>query len=191
MKLNIRDSIYSLDETDKSMTLKRLVILGAGGLGQTVRDLACQSGKFDSVSFLDDGSLLIGVIGKCKDFSKFLNLHTEFLVAFGNNDLRRQWFELLAASKAKFATIIHSSAYISPTASIAEGCMILPNAIVNTNCVLNRGCIVNIGALVDHGCILEEFVHIAPGGIIKAENRIPSLLKIESGLVIQNRQYPL
>ena len=54
-----------------------------------------------------------------------------------------------------------------------------------------NGCIVNIGALVDHDTVLEEGVHLAPGAIVKALNRIPAGSKIESGVVIQNGEFPL
>ena len=52
-----------------------------------------------------------------------------------------------------------------------------------------QACIVNCGAIIDHGCILEKGVHVAPGGIVKAENRIPAYMKVDSGEVIQNRSY--
>ncbi len=169
----------------------RLLIIGAGGFGQTVKDVASQTGRFNCIHFLDDNSHLEDVVAKCDEFQRFINEQSCFLVALGNNALRRQWLEMLAKAKANIATLIHPSAYVSPSAGIAEGCIVLPQAVVNTSCILKRGCIVNIGALVDHGCILEECVHVAPGGIVKAENRIPALLKIESGEVVSNRQYPL
>ena len=171
--------------------MSQLIIFGAGGFGQTVKDVASQTGRFNCIHFLDDNSLSEDVVGQCDEFQRFIAEQTYFLVAFGNNALRRQWLEMLAKANANIAALIHPSAYVSPTASIAEGCIVLPMAVVNTSCVLKRGCIVNIGALVDHGCILEECVHVAPGGIIKAENRISALLKIESGEVVSNRQYPL
>ena len=171
--------------------MSQLIIIGAGGFGQTVSDVASQTGKYSRICFLDDHSDAANVLGKFENYLKFIDGQTEFLVALGNNALRRQWLETLEKAKANIATLTHPAAYISPTASVSKGCIVLPNAVINTSCVLMRGCIVNIGALVDHGCVLEECVHVAPGGIVKAENRIPSLLKIESGEVIQNRQYPL
>ena len=74
---------------------------------------------------------------------------------------------------------------------LAEGVTVLPRAVVNTGCTVCRGCIINCGAIVDHGCTLEEGVHLAPGAIVKAENRIPACTKVDSGEVIANRTYPL
>ena len=47
------------------------------------------------------------------------------------------------------------------------------------------GCIINLGAILDHGCILEEVVHLAPGAILKGENRIEKYSKIEADEVVE------
>ena len=49
----------------------------------------------------------------------------------------------------------------------------------------------NLGAIIDHGCVIGECVHIAPGAVVKAENRIPKGMKIDSDTVVQNREYSL
>ena len=64
-------------------------------------------------------------------------------------------------------------------------------AVVNTGVSVGDGCIINIGALIDHDSVIENGVHLAPGAIVKAENRIPSGSKVNSGAVIENREYPL
>lgn len=50
---------------------------------------------------------------------------------------------------------------------------------------MSKGCIINLGAIVDYGCILEEGVHICLGAIVKGENRIEGLSKIETGEVVE------
>ena len=91
----------------------------------------------------------------------------------------------------RIATIVHPTAYVSPRARLTYGVAVLPHAIVNTGCEIKAGCIINCGAIVDHGCIIEEGVHVCLGAIVKAENRIPRLMKIEAGQVIENRTYPV
>lgn len=169
----------------------RLIILGAGGYGRTVADVAAQSGRFTEIGFLDDNSTHPQVLGKCADYSHYIDSNTMFYPAFGNNEGRMNWFIQLKAAGASIPTIIHPSAYVSPTATVAEGCVILPKAVVNTGCMVHTGCIINCGAIVDHDCVVEEGVHICLGAIVKAENRIPRCMKIEAGEIIQNRTYPL
>lgn len=165
--------------------MKQLVILGSGGYGHTVADVAEQLGY--NILFLDDS--LPG--HELSAFSSYINAHTEFIPAFGNNQFRIQWCNRITQSGGKLATLIHQTAYVSPTAIINSGTVILPHAIINTDVVINRGCIINLGAIVDHGCILEEGVHICLGAIVKGENRIEKCSKIEAGEVVERGQYPL
>lgn len=169
----------------------RLIILGAGGYGRTVADVAAQTGTYESIYFLDDNSQAEDVIGKCSDYSACADESTIFYPAFGNNEGRVSWLNRLIENDCKVATIIHASAYISPTVHMAEGVAVLPNAIINTGCKVKAGCIINCGAIVDHGCVLEEGVHVCLGAIVKAENRIPKCMKIEAGEIIANRTYPI
>lgn len=167
----------------------RLVILGAGGHGQVVADVARQLKKYSEIIFLDDNA--DGAAGKCDEFSRFADSNTEMYAAFGNNELRLSFLDRFEAARIKAAQIIHPLSFVSPTASVADGCCVLPYAIINTDCKIARGCIINCGSIVDHGCVVGEGVHVSPGAIIKAENKIPALMKIESGEVIPIRHYPL
>ena len=69
----------------------RLIILGAGGHGRVVADLAEQIDKYDEIVFLDDNSNDDRVIGKCSDYIKFKGQGTEMYPAFGNNQGRVEW----------------------------------------------------------------------------------------------------
>lgn len=169
----------------------RLIILGAGGYGRTVADTAAQTGAYNEILFLDDNSLAEDVISKCADYSDYADENTIFYPAFGNNEGRVVWLKRLSESGCKVATIVHPTAYVSPTVRMAEGNVVLPHAVVNTGCEVKSGCIINCGAIVDHGCILEEGVHICLGAIVKAENRISKCMKIEAGEIVANRTYPL
>lgn len=171
------------------MEENKLIILGAGGYGQTVADVAEQSGRYEEIYFLDDNSTADNVIGKCADFLKYKN----YLIypAFGNNSLRIEWIEKLLAEGISVPTIIHKSAYVSPKASLGVGGVVLPHAVINTNCTVCKGCIINCNASIDHGCIIEDGVHICLGAIVKAENRIAKYTKIEAGEVVQARTFPV
>lgn len=169
----------------------RLIILGAGGFGHTIKDVAEQSGIYSGVFFLDDAGTGADIIGKWADFASFIDGETVFFPAIGDNVLRCEYLGRLEDAGAKVATIVHSSAYVSPTAVIGVGSTVLPGAIVNTDVSVGKGCIVNIGAIVDHGCVLEDGVHVAPGAIVKGENRITAFSKVESGVVIKTGHFPV
>ena len=168
-----------------------LIILGAGGYGRTVADVAAQTGNYDEIRFLDDNSQMADVIGKCANFAAYADEQTAFYPAFGNNEGRVSWLNKLVKAGCKVATIIHPSSYVSPTVCVEQGNVVMPKSVINTGCVVKAGCIINCGAIVDHGCVLEEGVHVCLGAIVKAENRIPCCMKIEAGEIVANRTYPV
>ena len=159
--------------------MKRLVILGSGGYGRTVADVAHQLNY--STIVLDDADM----VHPLSSFQSYINPSTSFIPAFGNNAFRMEWINRIEVSGGKVDTLIQPTAYVSPTAKINLGTVILPHAIINTDVVVGKGCIINLGAIVDHGCILEEGVHICLGAIVKGENRIEKCSKIEAGEVIE------
>ena len=170
--------------------MKKLLILGAGGYGRTVADVAAQLG-YDEIRFLDDSRTGENILGKCDEYGRFLDRDTDIYPAFGHNGHRMKWLELFREKGLSVPTLVHPRAYVSPAAKLGTGTVVLPMAVVNTGVTVREGCIINIGALVDHDCILEAGVHLAPGAIVKAENRIKAGSKIESDIIVQNREFPL
>lgn len=171
--------------------MKKLLILGAGGYGKTVADLASQLGVYDKIAFLDDGCAGGQILGECEEFMTFADGQTQMYPAFGNNETRMKWLKILEQAGICVPTLVHPRAYVSPLAVLDRGTVVLPMAVVNTGVTVKEGCIVNIGAIIDHDSVIEPGCHLAPGSIVKAENRIPAGSKIESGTVIENREYPL
>lgn len=158
---------------------KKLIILGSGGYGRTVYDIAEQLGY--SITVLDDAD----EEHPLASFVCYIDDDTEFIPAFGNNEFRLQWINRIEGAGGKLATLIHPSAYISPKAQVSAGCVILPGAIVNTGSKVGKGCIINLGATVDHDVIVEDGVHLCLRCIVKGENRISRCEKIEAGEIIE------
>lgn len=171
--------------------MRKLLILGAGGYGRTVADVARQLGCYDKIAFLDDGKKGPEILGRCEEYAMFCGENTDVYPAFGNNSARMSWLEQLMDEGVSVPTLVHPRAYVSPCAKLGAGTVVLPMAVVNTGVTVEAGCIINIGALVDHDCYIEAGVHLCPGVILKAENRIATGSKIESGEVVPARTYPL
>ena len=113
----------------------RLIILGAGGYGKTVADIARQSGKYEQIYFLDDGQQTSDLIlGTCSEYMKFADGNTEMYPAFGNNEMRLDWMKKLSDAQIVLPRLIHATAYVSPTAEVGVGTVVLPLAIINTDC---------------------------------------------------------
>lgn len=185
----------------------RLMIIGAGGHGQVIQDVARHMDKYVSstgnvqIFFLDDkfeeksvntyGTITYDVISPCSAYKEYINDETEFYPAFGNNFLRLEWMKWISEAGGKLATIIHPSAYVADSVKLDKGTVILPHAVVNSGCRIGRGCIINVGAIIDHGCVIEDGCHINSGAIVMAENRISCRTKVDSGQIVSFRQYPI
>lgn len=162
----------------------RLIILGAGGYGHVIEDMAIQSEKYEDILFLDDNSQ-----DKCSTFLQYKKEDTEFYPAFGNNAIRMEWLRRLEENQCRIASFVHPAAYVSPKATIGTGCVILPMSVINTNVLIEKGCIVNCGAVIDHDCIIRDGCHICLNAVVKANNTIPACTKIEAGEIIENNTY--
>ena len=171
--------------------MKKLVIIGAGGYGTMVKDVAEQLGIYEKIVFLDDNKTGEDVAGKCGEYEKFIDENTDIYPAFGNNEKRLSLVDELISLGANVPVIIHPKAYVSKTAEIGKGTVILPLAAVNTGCIINRACIINTSAIIDPGTVIGKGTHVCLGAIVKAENKIPPLVKIQAGEVIEDRTYPL
>lgn len=181
----------------------KLIILGAGGHGQVIRETANVTTKYRDaeILFLDDryavtsgqlqmyGTVSYHLNGRCDDFSSYLAEDTEFYPAFGNNQLRLEWEKKIISAGGKLATIIHPRAYVAQSVTVQPGSVILANAIVNTGTSIGRACIINVGAIVEHGCVISDGCHVNSGAVVMAENHVPCCTKIDSGEIIPIRKW--
>lgn len=146
----------------------RLAILGASGHGKVVADTAIAS-NWREVVFFDDrwpDLVSIGpwkVCGNTQQLLASLNDIDGVIVAIGNCAVRIEKHCVLKAASARFATVVHPRAWVSPHAKLGDGCVVMAGAVINIGASLGNAGIVNTGATVDHDCILGEAVHISPG----------------------------
>jgi acetyltransferase EpsM len=93
----------------------------------------------------------------------------EFVIAVGAvgiNPLRQRLAAGYEAAGARFATIIHPRAVISPSAIINPGSLIAANAVVNPRAEVGRHCVINTGAIVEHDVLIGDCAVLAPGAIV-------------------------
>jgi NDP-sugar pyrophosphorylase family protein len=169
---------------------KTLLILGAGGHGRVVKEIAEAMGVFEKIDFLDDNPDCEQSIGLCIDNEKLIGSYNFAIPSFGNNELRLKWIERLKENCFTIPVLIHPTAFISPSVLIYEGAVVEAKAIVNTNSVIDRGCIVSVGAIVDHDTFIGRGCHIDCGAIVNSNCLVKALSKIDSGKVITRNDLP-
>ncbi|MBV1911897.1 MAG: acetyltransferase [Kangiellaceae bacterium] len=160
---------------------KFLVIIGAGGHGQAVADLAAISEKWNRIAFVDDcypekrEALGYEIIGKINSIYEGEMSDNFFVVAIGNNKTRSLLIEDINEAKLKLVSLIHPNAWVSKHATIGKGVAVMACAVVGTNAILGDGCLINANATVDHDCKLEVGAHLGvgvhlAGGVVVGKN---------------------
>lgn len=167
-----------------------LVIIGAGGHGKVVADVALHTDKYQKLVFLDDKenlaeSMGISVIGKVSDAVKFVE-RAKFIVAIGNANTRKEIMQNLLDKGAEFATLIHPYAVIGKNVSIGKGTVIMAGAVVNPDTIVGKGCIINTCASVDHDCSIADYVHISVGAHIAGTVQVGGFTWIGMGAIVSN-----
>ena len=144
----------------------KLGIIGAGGHGRAVSEVANSAG-YNDILFFDDKfndnpssfyGKYIGNIDKIYDFKDI-----SFIVALGDGALRKKYIKKLEESNFNIISLIHPSAIISKKSKIGIGCVIMHNSVINIASSVDKGSIINTSATIDHDCKIGEFSHICPG----------------------------
>lgn len=159
--------------------MKSLLIIGAGGHGQVVAECAEACG-YKKIDFLDDNHP--DAIGKIDQIDAVANNYDGVIISIGSNEIRRELIIRVQIINAPLTTLIHPRAYVSPTATVGSGSIVLPGVVIHTNAIIGKGCIISIGALIDHDAIVEDFSHINTGAIVGAGKRASG--KVEAGMII-------
>ncbi|HEY3163960.1 MAG TPA: NeuD/PglB/VioB family sugar acetyltransferase [Candidatus Limnocylindrales bacterium] len=73
---------------------------------------------------------------------------------------------------ARWAVVVHATAWVSPTSKLEPGAVILAQAVVNAGARVGRHAIVNSGAVVEHDVQVGEGSHVAPGAVIGGGTRV-------------------
>ncbi|MBN1774916.1 MAG: acetyltransferase [Clostridiales bacterium] len=144
-----------------------LVIIGAGGHGKVIADIAVKSNQWSKVLFLDDDSTIqsVGiheVVGIISDASKY-EKNAVFLVAIGDNEIRQKIQSKLELQGLSLAKLIHPNAVIASDVEIGSGSVVMAGVVINSSTHIGKGCIINTSSSIDHDCDLGDYVHISPG----------------------------
>lgn len=168
--------------------MKKLIIIGAGGHGKVVADIAKRN-NYTDIAFLDDDPAVKGcgrypVIGTALDAPKYSD--ADFIVAVGNSAVRERLQEWLSIQKFSIVTLIHPAATLAEDVVIGEGSVVMAGAVINPGTVLGKGVIVNTCASVDHDCLVGQYTHISVGVRIAGTVSIGDNAWIGVGAVISN-----
>lgn len=154
-----------------------LLILGAGQYGVMAKEIAEAMGVFGRIAFLDDSfntSDGTDIIGTIADLPKIAEQFKFGFVAIGNPTLRRKLTEQLKQNNFALATLIHPTAYVSPSAQLETGCCVEPNATVQTGAVIKLASFIASGAVIRHNATVGEFCHVDCNAVVNTLAVVPA-----------------
>jgi len=160
------------------MAKQQVFILGAGGHAKMVLESLASMNRYEIFGFLEltptsDRVLGIPVFQESQEtLERLLQAKAFVVVALGDNRRREQVTQRMASLGFDFATVISSSAHVSPSASIGSGTVIMPRSVIGAEACIGKGAIINTASSVDHDTLIEDFVHIAPGCHLAGKVRV-------------------
>lgn len=173
--------------------LKGLLLLGAGGHGNSTVDLVEQTNAYEIRGILDSlhfhkGSLLdYPILGTFDQLESIVPTFPFFLVSVGQIGLpalRRELFERAQATTASSPVVCSPHSYVSSRAQIGGGTAVFPGAVINANAVVGENVIVNSQSLIEHDVTVGSHSHISTGAKINGGVRIGENCFVGSGAVI-------
>jgi sugar O-acyltransferase (sialic acid O-acetyltransferase NeuD family) len=145
---------------------KKLAIIGAGGHGKVVGEIASLN-KYKIIDFFDDKISKIKnypfkIVNTVNYLKKNLKDYDAFFVAIGDNHMRSEKIEWLKNKKVNIVSLIHPKSTLSNFSNLGIGTCIMANAVVNPGTLVKDGVIINTSASIDHDCVIEGYSHISP-----------------------------
>ncbi len=169
---------------------KKLIIIGAGGHGKVVADIALKNNQYDEIAFLDDTKatgkcMQFSILGKISDVYNYLN-DSDVFVAIGNSEVRESLINNLKQKGATIPTLIHPSAIIAQNVSIGLGTVVMAGAIINPEASIGEGCIINTASSIDHECIINDYAHISVGAHLAGNVTVGQHTWVGVGACVKN-----
>lgn len=162
--------------------MKNLIIIGSGGMGREVYNLAINCEGFNKSfiikGFLDNWPDAINsfegyppVIGLIEDYC--IQPDDVFVCSFGSVAEKKRAVQIILEKGGEFINLIHPSASIH-NAKIGNGCIILKNSVIGDHAKIGNFVLIQVSTLIGHDTIIGDYSRIdcqavCVGGVIIEE----------------------
>jgi len=168
--------------------LVELIIIGMGGHGKVVADIARLNG-YKILGYLGDNEP-VGVnrelyLGRIETLPTWVKDGISFVIAVGNNLVRKSIAEKYEGLNLDYVKLIHPASIIGSKVEILSGTVVMPGAIINADTKIGRHVIINTSAVVDHDCVVGNFAHIAQGAVLAGGVVVESCGHVEVGVKVR------
>jgi len=164
---------------------KKIAIIGAGGHGKVVGEIALLN-EYDTIDFFDDKKNYIkkfpfNISGNLDHLKQDFKNYDSFFIAIGQNQIRSDIFKWFKKKKLNIVSLIHPKSTISQLSTIDVGACVMANATINPGTIVKQGVIINTSASIDHDCVVEDFAHISPNCSLSGDVKIGKFSHLGTG----------
>lgn len=150
--------------------MKDIVIVGAGGFGREifgyVKDCISSGANWKIKGFIDDNSCAllkynynVGIISSIEAYRPSEN--DALICAIGSPKIKKEKVEELLDRGAKFAALVHPSAYIGSNVAIGEGAVICPKVSLTCDVSIGKFAMLNVSTGCGHDSKIGDFASIS------------------------------
>jgi sugar O-acyltransferase (sialic acid O-acetyltransferase NeuD family) len=178
--------------------MRPLVILGTGGGVHDLLDIVdavnAVTPTWKIVGFLDDakprnsrqfGYEVLGPLGDAPRLGE-----CSFINAIGSDSSFRNRPRVLAATglpRAKFATLVHPGASVSPRARLGSGVSVASGVSIGGGVSIGDQVTICPGAIVGHDALIKDFTMLAPGAVVSGLVHVGRACYLGAGSVIRQQ----
>jgi sugar O-acyltransferase (sialic acid O-acetyltransferase NeuD family) len=174
--------------------LSDIIFLGGGGHSLSCCDVLNQNKNFNLIGFIDaNKNALLSEsgyewLGSDNNMQEAIQKYKNIFISIGHMKTADKRVFLYEKSKkigGVFPILKSNFSYISPTAFIEEGSLIMHGAVINAKAHISKNCIINSNSVIEHGVTIGNHVHIAPSAIILGDVKIGDECFIGAGAIIR------
>lgn len=183
--------------------MKHLIIIGAGGMGRTLYDMAQESIGYGTAysikGFIDDNPLSLDsfsnyppILGTITNYSPHKD---EVFICSIGGVARKKCMEELIDKGAKFLTMIHNTARIGTNVQIGEGTIIGAFTSIGADAYVGKYNLIQSYTVVGHDAQIGDWnridthVTIVGGVIIKNETDIYTAAVLNHNVVVEDNAH--
>jgi sugar O-acyltransferase (sialic acid O-acetyltransferase NeuD family) len=149
--------------------MKNLIIIGAGGYGREVYNLAIQCVEYkkdfivkgfidDNLNALQDFEGYPPIISDIKGYK--IQENDIFTCAIGNINLKKQFCVNIIQRKGEFVNLIHPSVLLNKNVKIGNGVIIFLNSNISNDCIIEDFVTIQGYVGLGHDTKIEKWSHL-------------------------------
>ena len=171
----------------KPAAARRLLVLGAGGHGRALADLAAACG-FTVVGFTEPDGAGRDVVGTDDDLPALIARLRVGAAAVGVGSTalarRRELFGRLRAAGLATPALVHPRASVSASAAVGDGAALFPGVVLGAGVRVEANAVLYSAAVAEHDCRIGEHAWLSPGVVLAGGVTVQAGAFLGAGAVV-------